>query len=490
MSIAASKRSGVWLGAGAGALVAMFLAALFLGVIGQRGTDGVPPETRADEVAPAPDPDATAAQPQPEMAPAADKQATEAQTTEADPAQAGPDVPAAPRIDVFRLEPDGSALVAGRAAAGWEVALLLDGAPLAAARPGADGAFAQFVDVPQSAAPQVLSLRMTSPEGGAPVIGETEIIIAPIPQTAPERQPDLDMVAQRAPERTPRKAAPDAPKSAEFSAETASADTREASPPSRETPELGASAPAAPPPAGTDDIAAGPNPETGQVAAALGQPQPIEKSAIATPTVLMSDAGGVRVLQSPGTLATAPQVMSSVALDAISYSSAGEVQLSGRAAGSGFVRVYLDNTPITTSRISGSGTWRTQLPQVDTGVYTLRIDEVSPEGTVTSRVETPFKREDRALLAQLQNQTGDAAPAGTADPLDPPSGPPTATAPDTTVPEPAVRAVTVQPGNTLWAISRETYGEGILYVRVFEANADRIRDPDLIYPGQVFTLPQ
>jgi len=39
------------------------------------------------------------------------------------------------------------------------------------------------------------------------------------------------------------------------------------------------------------------------------------------------------------------------------------------------------------------------------------------------------------------------------------------------------------------AISREHYGEGILYVRVFEANRDRIRDPDLIYPGQVFALP-
>ena len=44
--------------------------------------------------------------------------------------------------------------------------------------------------------------------------------------------------------------------------------------------------------------------------------------------------------------------------------------------------------------------------------------------------------------------------------------------------------ITVQPGNTLWGIAREKYGEGILYVRVFEANTDRIRDPDLIYPGQ------
>jgi len=49
---------------------------------------------------------------------------------------------------------------------------------------------------------------------------------------------------------------------------------------------------------------------------------------------------------------------------------------------------------------------------------------------------------------------------------------------------------TVQPGNTLWAIAQERYGDGILYVRVFEANRDLIRNPNLIYPGQVFRLPE
>lgn len=53
-----------------------------------------------------------------------------------------------------------------------------------------------------------------------------------------------------------------------------------------------------------------------------------------------------------------------------------------------------------------------------------------------------------------------------------------------------VTAVTVQPGNTLWALARENYGEGIRYVQLFEANRDKIRDPDLIYPGQVFDIPE
>ena len=50
--------------------------------------------------------------------------------------------------------------------------------------------------------------------------------------------------------------------------------------------------------------------------------------------------------------------------------------------------------------------------------------------------------------------------------------------------------ITVQPGFTLWGIARENYGNGFLYVKVYEANKGQIRDPDLIYPGQIFTVPQ
>lgn len=193
--------------------------------------------------------------------------------------------------------------------------------------------------------------------------------------------------------------------------------------------------------------------------AAPSAPEPAQPGSQA---ILLSDETGVRVLQPPAPREAAPDVMSSVALDAIIYDDAGEVQLSGRAQGRGFVRVYLDNTPVITSRIGEDGSWRSDLPQVDTGIYTLRIDEVDSAGNVTSRVETPFKREDAEALAVAGAEMG----------------------------QHKVAAVTVQPGNTLWGISRRNYGQGVLYVRIFEANRDRIRNPDLIYPGQVFTIPE
>lgn len=180
------------------------------------------------------------------------------------------------------------------------------------------------------------------------------------------------------------------------------------------------------------------------------------------PTVLVADQDGVRVVTSDTDLA--PAITANIALDTITYDPDGEVAIAGRATGDGFVQVYIDNQPITTSRIVEGGNWQTDLPEVDTGIYTLRVDEVDNEGTVISRLETPFKREEPETVAAVLAE--DTAQEGF---------------------DIAVR--TVQPGATLWAIAQEELGDGVLYVAVYEANRDLIRDPDLIYPGQVFRVP-
>ena len=51
-----------------------------------------------------------------------------------------------------------------------------------------------------------------------------------------------------------------------------------------------------------------------------------------------------------------------------------------------------------------------------------------------------------------------------------------------------IRAV-VQPGNSLWRIARRMYGDGLQYTLIYQANESQIRDPDLIYPGQIFRIP-
>jgi nucleoid-associated protein YgaU len=49
--------------------------------------------------------------------------------------------------------------------------------------------------------------------------------------------------------------------------------------------------------------------------------------------------------------------------------------------------------------------------------------------------------------------------------------------------------VTVRRGQSLWRIARSVYGRGTQYTLIYESNQDQIRDPDLIYPGQIFSLP-
>lgn len=192
-------------------------------------------------------------------------------------------------------------------------------------------------------------------------------------------------------------------------------------------------------------------------------PAPQATSSVA---VLRAGRDGVTLVQ-PAAPA-APELVGKVALDTISYTETGDVQLAGRARPEALVRVYLDNSPVAELAAASDGQWSGSLTSVAPGIYTLRLDEIDPvDGIVLSRLETPFKREAPEVLQ----------PAVTAD-----------QAPDQAAP--VVRAVTVQEGDTLWAISQQRYGSGFLYVRVFEANKGDIRDPDLIYPGQIFTLPE
>ncbi|VUD74711.1 hypothetical protein MET9862_05344 [Methylobacterium symbioticum] len=54
---------------------------------------------------------------------------------------------------------------------------------------------------------------------------------------------------------------------------------------------------------------------------------------------------------------------------------------------------------------------------------------------------------------------------------------------------PEINTARIERGNSLWQISRRAYGRGNRYTVIYDANQEQIRDPDLIYPGQIFVLP-
>ncbi|MGB0498210.1 MAG: LysM peptidoglycan-binding domain-containing protein [Rubricella sp.] len=252
----------------------------------------------------------------------------------------------------------------------------------------------------------------------------------------------------------------------------------------------------------------------------------------AAPLVVRATDEGVEILQ-PGEAIPAAQVT----FEAISYSDAGDVILQGRGAAGEDVVLYVDDEPAADARVDAEGQWRIVLSFLPEGLYTLRADQIGEDGAVTSRAETPFQRvilpvalpdpapepepaesagdetlasaapaeapaEDTAAPGIVEEPAADAvaeataeaeqsteepqmADATTSEGADSESAPATALA---APPRPS--QIVVQPGNNLWTIARQRYGDGFLYTQIFAANSDQIRDPDLIYPGQVFVLPQ
>ena len=176
----------------------------------------------------------------------------------------------------------------------------------------------------------------------------------------------------------------------------------------------------------------------------------IEKTEkIKVPTIVRDDGKDLKVLKP---IYSNP--VDSITLDTISYRADSATVLAGRARIKHIVRVYLNNNFISETNVDESGGWLISLTDVDSGLYTLRLDEVNIDGQVQGRLELPFKREKESLVQAI----GEGS-------------------------------ITVQPGNSLWRIARKYYGQGIQYIDIFDRNSHLIKDPDLIYPGQIFSLP-
>ena len=424
----------------------------------QSGTpeeEAEPAEAASSESAPAPDaaqaveatqPSAEAPAPESTVepnavAPASD--AAPAADTASVPTTAAAD---APTFDTVRIEADGTALIAGHSLPGAVIQILLGNEVVAETVADGGGNFVAFLNVPPGSEPRVLSL--VARVGEAEIASAQTIIVAPVDEpvvVAAAEPAQVETAPAVEPAATPVTTETAQPASSEpTTAEAAAVETA----PTQTTPETAA----------VEVAATEAAPET----AAEPAQTPEAPAAETAPPVLLADESGVKVIQSGGQ--ADPEVAEAVALDTITYDSDGNVVLAGRAQANDSVQIYLDNTSIASASVSPEGDWQTTLPEVESGVYTLRVDEVSQDGQVVSRIETPFKREEAEKVAEvLQEETAN--------------------------PDFQVAMRTVQPGNTLWAIARERYGKGIMYVLVFEANRDRIRNPDLIYPGQVFVLP-
>ncbi|MCH8809305.1 MAG: LysM peptidoglycan-binding domain-containing protein, partial [Proteobacteria bacterium] len=404
---------------------------------------------------------------------AAKPKAAEALRKEKPAAPAAVPEPVPPSFDVVRVERSGEAVIAGRAAPGSVITLFAGTRSLGQVTADLRGQWVLVLDPPLSPGSHELSLESRGAEGRVLLSENVVVVSVPRPRVA-------------------------AAEPAQGQAQTAQAQTAQAPETSNasetsQAPEPDASAPkvVARQPAPSEAAASAARTETAQQTVAsetpapaassapvaeVEQPKSVEQVARAEPAQPAAQAASTRqatseterplaVLmprsgQGPSRILQQPEFLSeglgegALVLETVDYDARGRTAVGGRAEAGRRLIIYLDDKPVAHAAAGADGRWSATLARsISPGLHRLRVDQLGADGQVTARVETPFSR--AALVATL----------------------------------PEEMAVIVQPGNSLWRIARRVYGQGVRYSVIYRANQERIGDPDLIYPGQIFIVP-
>lgn len=157
-----------------------------------------------------------------------------------------------------------------------------------------------------------------------------------------------------------------------------------------------------------------------------------------------------QALQLPGA-GGAPATLS---LDSADLGGEDRLVLSGHAPAGATVKLYAGDRTLGVVAADHKGAWSLAAPRPQlAGRYDLSAEQLGRDGSVALRVVRGFEAPPQVAI-------------------------------------PADRRYVVKSGNNLWWIARRTYGEGTRYTLIFGANRGHIENPNLIYPGQVFTLPR
>ncbi|TGQ83349.1 LysM peptidoglycan-binding domain-containing protein [Mesorhizobium sp. M8A.F.Ca.ET.207.01.1.1] len=422
------------------------------------GTEGRLPAP-AVPAAPAAAPQATAP-----AAPATDAAAPAA------PATAGP---IAPTFDVVRVESNGSIVVAGKAVPNSKVEILNGSTVIGSTVAGPDGAFVIVLDDPLKPGDYTIALRSTV---GTVVTASAQTAVVSVPANAAgqvlamveEPGKPAELLTVPTPETKPAPATGDQ---------------------AAEAPATVAPAPAAPAPTAPAVVEAQPAPATPAA------------PAVAEPKI----------------------VVEAVEIDG------NKIFVAGLADPGRKVRAYANDILLGDAQTSPDGHFLVEATRdIPVGSYTIHVDGLDADGVkVVARAAVPFEREPGEAVAAVAPagtkpaetkpaETKPAAPAAAEAPAAAApavaAAAPAESAPAAEAPAPAVvaaatppsdvpevvspklehadGAVVIRRNDTLWRISRRVYGHGVRYSTIYLANQDQIRNPNRIWPGQVFKVPE
>jgi nucleoid-associated protein YgaU len=423
---------------------------------------------------------------------------------------------AIPSFHVVRVEPDGSMVIAGSAEPNSQIEVVAGAQVIARADVGAAGDFAAVLDDALDPGDYQIVLRSTGPAEGS-VTTSVETAIVSVPEDASGQV--LALVEEPG-EASRLITLPEAVSIVEEDAagEDSAGDVADTGLPQEDDSQVAARADASAQKQEEDDVAGNdagaPESEEdatgGEAVVASADPQPEAETSVR-----------------PGT----PR--SALAVEAIEIEG-GSVFVAGRGTAGTTVRVYANDILLGEARVSEAGRFLIETQaDLPVGDYIVRTDVIGPGGVVTARAAVPFQREPGETVAAVapadREETAEMpqaqAQAGQAEAVAEPEAGPDAQAEAEPAParaadgqaiassetasaassEPAEAAgieetmspglqsvdgsVIIRRGDTLWHISRRVYGRGVRYSTIYLANQDQIRDPDLIWPGQIFSVP-
>jgi nucleoid-associated protein YgaU len=236
-------------------------------------------------------------------------------------------------------------------------------------------------------------------------------------------------------------------------------------------------------------------------------------AAIQGPTALAATEANTAAIAAElaGPPQAAGQDRSSPSFDIVRIEDSGEAVIAGRAAPGATVDLLRGGERLGQAVAGSSGEFVMVPSRLPAGSYELTLSAKSPDGTVTSSDHgAPVTVSDAGSSARAAQSRAEYVPetaSGQRTSLEPrvQTGKPQDSAGLQPVhaihgnsashqsASPAVAhgisSKVVSRGDSLWRISRITYGDGSRYALVYRANRERIRNPDLIYPGQTVVLP-
>lgn len=383
------------------------------------------------------------------------------------------DAPPAPSFDIVRVEPTGETVIAGRGPSGATIDMLRDGKPFARVVADSSGLFA-IVPPPLPPGSHEIVLQAIAPDGTRARSRDSVTI------SINEGKTGKPLVALTSPDRP-----------------TVLLSTPE--PPHARVTE----GPPRPPSGPSQPSARGPAPAEQEL------PQQAAKADASAPK--------------------AQAARSTVKIVSVEAGEGGRLYVSGQGAPGATIRLYLNDTLVAPGSAGGDGKVSFAIGRgVRTGDYRVRLDDVDPvSGEVKTRAEVafavpapltvPLPPQPPPVVTEAP-QVAEARPGGTgaSSPVGSDSRPaigagasggtsagaqPSAAASASAAPSPwrdvdprtvlvpEVNTAIVTRGDSLWRISRRVYGGGVRYTVIYGANQEQIRNPNLIYPGQVFVLP-